>query len=273
MEQLFTAEAIIALVTLTALEIVLGIDNIVFISVFTGRLPPERRAGARRLGLAAAMISRLLLLLTLQWLLKLDTPLFHLPDNPILYDTVENQRARLGISGKDLILFAGGLFLLAKATLEIHHKTEGQESPSGASPDPVRLRKTAAYGAVITQIMLVDIVFSLDSVITAVGMVKQVWIMVTAVIIAVGVMLAFVNVISDFVERHPTIKMLALAFLVLIGVMLVAESLGRHIEKGYIYFAMAFSLGVEFLNLRARRRLSRGHEPPAPAAAAPGGDA
>jgi predicted tellurium resistance membrane protein TerC len=256
-EQLFTVENAVALVTLSALEIVLGIDNIVFISILAGRLPEAQRPAARRVGLAVALVSRLLLLLTLKQILKLDRPLFHIPLNPLLYDTdKEGLHLPLGISGKDLILLGGGLFLIAKATLEIHHKAEGHESAAGQTPDPARFRG-ASFAGVIAQVMVIDIVFSLDSVITAVGMASALWVMITAVCIAVGVMLVFVNVISDFVERHPTIKMLALAFLVLIGVMLVAESLGRHVEKGYIYFAMAFSLGVEMLNIRARKAMER----------------
>ena len=248
-----------ALLTLTALEIVLGIDNIVFISILTGRLPEERRPKARRLGLAVALVSRLALLATLKALSDLTKPWFHLPLNPVLYaEDRDGAHLPLPISGKDLILLAGGLFLIAKATLEIHHKTEGHESPAGATPDPARLN-AVSFAGVIAQVMVIDIVFSLDSVITAVGMARSLWVMATAVVIAVGVMLAFVNRISNFVERHPSIKMLALAFLVLIGVMLVADSLGRHVEKGYIYFAMAFSLGVEMLNIRARRAARKAH--------------
>jgi predicted tellurium resistance membrane protein TerC len=246
-------ENAVALLTLSLLEIVLGIDNIVFISILTSRLPEHQRPLARRVGLAAALISRLALLALLKVMSTLTSPLFHLPLNPILYKEGEGQaHLPLPISGKDLILFFGGLFLIGKATLEIHHKSEGHESPAGETPDPARLRG-ASFAGVIAQVMVIDVVFSLDSVITAVGMARELWVMATAVIIAVAVMLLFVNVISNFVERHPSIKMLALAFLVLIGVMLVADSLGRHIEKGYIYFAMAFSLGVEMLNIRTRK--------------------
>jgi predicted tellurium resistance membrane protein TerC len=256
--ELFSFENAAALLTLSLLEIVLGIDNIVFISILTGRLPEERRAAARRAGLAVALISRLALLATINWMSKLTAPLFHLPDNPILYETAaDGSRQPLPVSGKDLILFFGGLFLIGKATLEIHHKAEGHESAAGETPDPSRLRG-ASFAGVLAQIMVIDVVFSLDSVITAVGMARSLWVMAAAVVIAVGVMLIFVNAVSRFVERHPTIKMLALAFLVLIGVMLVADSLGRHVEKGYIYFAMAFSLGVEMLNIRARKKRGAG---------------
>jgi predicted tellurium resistance membrane protein TerC len=256
-DQLFTIENGVALLTLSALEIVLGIDNIVFISILAGRLPPEKRPAARRLGLAVALISRLALLATLNWLTGLTAPLFHLPVNPFLYKEgppPDEAHLPLPISGKDLILFFGGLFLIAKATIEIHHKAEGHESAAGETPDPDRLKRAgASFVGVLAQVMVIDIVFSLDSVITAVGMARSLWVMSAAVVIAVGVMLIFVNLISNFVERHPSIKMLALAFLVLIGVMLVADSLGRHVEKGYVYFAMAFSLGVEMLNIRSRK--------------------
>lgn len=255
MENVLTIENLVALVTLAALEIVLGIDNIVFISILTGRLPAKDRPRARRLGLVVALVSRLALLATLSWLSTLTRPLFHLPLNTVLYEEAKDgSHLPLPLSGKDLILFFGGLFLIAKATLEIHHKVEGHESAAGQTPDPARLSKAGvSFAGVLAQVMIIDIVFSLDSVITAVGMARALWVMITAVCIAVGVMLVFVNMISNFVERHPSIKMLALAFLVLIGVMLVADGLGRHVEKGYVYFAMAFSLGVEMLNIRSRR--------------------
>jgi predicted tellurium resistance membrane protein TerC len=230
--EIFTAENLIALLTLSLLEIVLGIDNIVFISILTGKLPPEQRNRGRRIGLALAMLMRIGLLFAITWVMRLVDPLF----------SVLGQE----VSGRDLILLGGGLFLIAKATWEIHDKLEGDEH-SQASPRQV------SFGSVIFQIMLLDIVFSLDSVITAVGMAKHIGVMVVAVVVAVGVMLVFANAIGDFVERHPTIKMLALSFLILIGVMLVAEGFGKHIEKGYIYFAMAFSLGVEILNMRLRK--------------------
>ena len=233
MDWITNPESWIALLTLTALEIVLGIDNIVFISILAGKLPEAQRNKARQVGLALAMITRVLLLLSLSWLIGLTAPLF----------TVLKQE----ISGRDLILLAGGLFLLAKSTHEMHDKLEGEESADGT-------RKAAAsFASVIIQILLLDIVFSLDSVITAVGMADELGVMITAVIIAVGVMLIFAGRISDFVDKHPTVKILALSFLLLIGVSLLGEGLEFHIPKGYIYFAMAFSLGVELLNMRLRR--------------------
>jgi len=234
MTELLTAENAIALVTLTAMEVVLGIDNIVFIAILTGRLPEERRARARRIGIAAAVGTRVLLLLGITWVMGLKRTLF----------TVLGT----GFTGQSLILLVGGLFLIAKATYEIHHKVESDH-------DEVRpTGKRVSAGMIVFQIMLLDIVFSLDSVITAVGMVQSIAIMITAVILAAVVMVVFAGPISGFVERHPAIKMLALAFLVLIGVMLVAEGFHREVPKGYIYFAMAFSLGVEMLNIRAGTR-------------------
>ena len=226
-------ETWIALATLTALEIVLGIDNVVFISILAGKLPAEQRARARRVGLALAMFIRIALLLSLAWLVRLTAPLFTVIGNEI--------------SGRDLILILGGLFLLTKSTHEIHQKLEGEEGH-------VSTRTAASFSSVIVQILLLDIVFSLDSVITAVGMVSQIPIMVAAVVIAVVFMLVFSGPIGGFVERHPTVKMLALSFLLLIGVALIAEGFDQHIPKGYIYFAMAFSLAVEMLNLRLRRK-------------------
>jgi predicted tellurium resistance membrane protein TerC len=225
-------EAWIALVTLTALEIVLGIDNIIFISILAGRLPKTQQNRARILGLAVAMLSRIVLLLSIRWVMRLTSPLF----------------AAVGreISGRDLILIAGGLFLLGKATSEIHARLEGEQNHARQSWGGV------TFAGVIVQIMLLDIVFSLDSVITAVGMVDQISIMVIAVIVAVAFMMFFSGLVSDFVHRHPTVKMLALAFLLMIGITLIAEGLGQHIPKGYIYFAMAFSVFVEMLNLRVR---------------------
>jgi predicted tellurium resistance membrane protein TerC len=233
MDWLTNPEIWIALVTLTALEIVLGIDNIIFISILAGKLPLEQQPRARRLGLAAALITRILLLLSLTWIVRLTAPLF----------SVLGQ----SVSGRDLILILGGLFLLAKATHEIHERLEGEEGHAGAV-------STTSFAAVIVQIMLLDIVFSLDSVITAVGMVDELAVMVAAVIIAVGIMLLAAGTISEFVNRHPTVKMLALSFLLLVGVALVAEGFHHHIPKGYIYFAMAFSVFVEMLNLGARRK-------------------
>jgi predicted tellurium resistance membrane protein TerC len=222
----------IALATLTFLEIVLGVDNIIFISILSGKLPPAQQPRARRVGLLGALITRVLLLLSLAWIIKLTAPWF----------TVLGHE----ISGRDLILIAGGLFLLAKSTHEIHEKLEGEEG-HGSS------RVAASFASVVIQIMLLDIVFSLDSVITAVGMVDELWVMVTAVIVAVGIMMLSAETISAFVHRHPTVKMLALSFLLLIGVSLLAEGFDQHIPKGYIYFAMGFSVFVEAINLRMRK--------------------
>ena len=234
METLFTPENGIALLTLAVLEIVLGIDNIVFISILSDKLPENQRARARQLGLAAALVTRILLLLSLSWIIKLETPLFTLP----LLD--------IGISGRDLILLGGGLFLIAKSTHEIHGKLEGKEGSASA-------KVAASFIAIVVQIGLLDIVFSLDSVITAVGMVDEIAIMIAAVIIAIVIMMFASGPISDFVSRHPTVKILALSFLLLIGTALIAEGLHQHIEKGYVYFAMGFSVFVEMLNLRMRK--------------------
>ena len=231
-------EAGIALVTLTALEIVLGIDNIVFIAILSGKLPSEKRNKARQIGLAAAMIMRIVLLLAISWIMGLTGVWFTVPG-------IGDPGA---FSGKDLILLVGGLFLIGKATHEIHGKLEGPDEHGNGA-----IKAAASMASVIAQIMIMDIIFSLDSVITAVGMANQLWVMITAVIIAVAVMMIFARPISDFVERHPTVKMLALSFLLLIGVMLVADAFDQHISKGYIYFAMAFSLFVELLNLRLRK--------------------
>jgi predicted tellurium resistance membrane protein TerC len=235
---LATAEGWIALLTLTVLEIVLGIDNIVFISILAGRLPQHQRERARKLGLSLAMLIRILLLFTITWVMRLTTPLF----------TVTSQE----ISGRDLILILGGLFLIAKSTHEIHDKLEGEEGHGDA-------RVTASFGGVIAQILLLDIVFSLDSVITAVGMAESLLIMVLAVVIAVGVMLMSARAIGEFVDRHPTVKMLALSFLILIGVSLIGEGFDQHIPKGYIYFAMGFSIFVEMINLRVRAKSAPVH--------------
>ncbi len=232
MDLLTDPQAWIAFLTLTALEIVLGIDNVVFISILAGKLPPARQDRARRLGLSLALITRILLLLSLSWLIGLTAPLF----------TVLGEE----ISGRDLILLAGGLFLVGKSTHEMHQKLEGEEGHQSA-------RVRATLTSVIVQILLLDLVFSLDSVITAIGMVNRIPIMVAAIVVSVGIMLVSSGAISRFIERHPTFKMLALAFLLLIGVTLVADGLGQHIPKGYIYFAMAFSVFVEILNLRLRR--------------------
>jgi predicted tellurium resistance membrane protein TerC len=231
---LFTAESWAALLTLTVLEIVLGIDNIVFISILAGKLPAERRKRARTLGLALAMGTRILLLLSLTWIMRLTKPFF----------TIGTQE----ISGRDLIMLLGGVFLLWKSTTEIHERLEGAVEAAREAG-----RKANTMASVLTQIALLDIVFSLDSVITAVGMAKEVAIMIAAIVIAVGIMMWASGPLGDFVERHPTIKMLALSFLLLIGMALVAEGFHQHIPKGYIYFAMGFSVFVEMLNLRARK--------------------
>ena len=232
LELLTDPQAWIALLTLTALELVLGIDNIIFIAILSAKLPLAVQNRARLIGLAIAMVTRVLLLLSITWIMRLTTPLFSLLERDF--------------SGRDLILIAGGLFLLAKSTLEIHEKLEGEEHEHKAA------KGVAKFGAVVFQIVLLDIVFSLDSVITAIGLSNHVAIMITAVVIAVIFMMVFSKSISDFVDKHPTIRMLALSFLLLIGISLVGEGLEFHIPKGYIYFAMAFSVGVEMLNLRIR---------------------
>jgi len=233
MELLFSPEAWLAFVTLAALEIVLGIDNIIFISILVGRLPRAQQAKARFIGLSLAMVMRIALLLSLVWIMRLTAPLFEI--------------FTLAISGRDLILIGGGLFLLAKSTAEIHESLEGAEQNR-------RKPAHARFGMMMLQIAIIDIVFSLDSVITAVGMARDIEVMIAAIIVAVIVMMVAAKPIGEFVERHPTVKMLALAFLILIGVALIADGLDVHIPKGYIYFAMAFSVGVEMLNLRLRRR-------------------
>jgi predicted tellurium resistance membrane protein TerC len=235
MELLTDPQAWIAFATLTALELVLGIDNIIFISILVDKLPAARREFARRLGLFMAMFMRIGLLLLLAWIVGLVSPLF----------TVLGQ----AISGRDLILILGGLFLIWKSTSEIHQSLEGEEAHAAGTVK-------ATFGAVILQIMVVDIVFSLDSIITAVGMVDEVAVMIAAVIASVGLMMLFAGTIGRFVSNHPTIKMLALTFLVVVGVVLVAEGFGHHVPKGYVYFAMAFSVAVEMLNIRMRRRAS-----------------
>ena len=233
MTWLTNPEIWIGLLTLTVLEIVLGIDNIVFLSIVSGKLPPAQQPRARRIGLSLALLLRIGLLASLAWIIRLTAPLF----------TVLGQ----GISGRDLILLAGGLFLIAKSTREIHERLEGDEGHGKA-------RAPATFRSVVGQLILLDLVFSLDSVITAVGMARQLGVMIAAVVIAVGVMMVSANAISDFVHRHPTIKMLALSFLLLIGVSLIADGLGQHLSKGYIYFAMGFSVFVEMLNLKLRTR-------------------
>jgi len=236
MDWLFNLEIWIALITLTALEIVLGIDNIIFITVLAGRLPENERNRGRIIGLALAMITRVLLLLSLTWIMSLTQPLFEVFAHEI--------------SGRDIILLIGGLFLLAKSTHEIHASLEGQE-------EHLEKKKAVSFMGVITQIAILDIVFSLDSVITAVGLVDQVPVMITAIIIAIVVMMVSTKAIGDYVESHPTIKMLALSFLILVGFSLIGEALELHIPKGYIYFAMAFSVAVEMLNLKMRSKRAK----------------
>lgn len=235
MEWLLDPQAWIAFVTLTVLEIVLGIDNVIFIAILAGKLPPEQQGKARTLGLAMAMVTRIALLFSLAWIMRLTAPLVTIP--------ILGQE----ISGRDLILLLGGLFLLAKSTHEIHQKLEGEEGHASA-------RVQASFVSVLIQILLLDIVFSLDSVITAVGMANQLAVMVAAVMVAVIFMMAFAGFISAFVNQHPTVKMLALSFLLLIGTTLIIEGLHAHVPKGYIYFAMAFSVLVEILNIRMRRQ-------------------
>jgi predicted tellurium resistance membrane protein TerC len=240
-----TGDAAIALITLTVLEVVLGIDNIIFISILAGKLPADQQARARNVGLMVAMVSRILLLMSLAWIIRLTAPLFVVLEKEV--------------SGRDLILIVGGMFLIYKATREIHDKLEGEEGHASARVAP-------SFAAVVGQIMVLDVVFSLDSVITAVGMADQLWVMVTAVILAVGIMLLAAASISAFVHEHPTIKVLALSFLLLIGCSLVGEGFDAHVPKGYIYFAMGFSVFVEMINLRvakARKKVDpvKLHEP------------
>jgi len=238
MSWITSAEAWIALLTLTVMEIVLGIDNIVFISILVDKLPEPERPRARFLGLAFAMVTRILLLLCISWVMQLKEPLV----------TVLHH----GISGKDMILILGGLFLLWKSTKEIHHKMEGDEEGAHATG-----AGKAALGAILVQIAILDLVFSLDSVITAVGMVDQIMVMVIAVMIAVGFMMVFAGAVSDFISKHPTVKMLALSFLLLIGTTLIAEGFHVHFQKGYVYFAMAFSVFVEMLNIRMKKKTAK----------------
>lgn len=245
LELLTDPQAWVSLLVLTAMEIVLGIDNIVFITILCGRLPEEKQLGARRMGIAVALISRILLLLSISWVMRLTEPLFHLWRD---------------WSGKDMVLLVGGFFLIYKATVEIHENVNHPEPPdrddvtSGETGDA---EKPISYGKIMAQVMMLDVVFSLDSVITAVGMADHIAVMVVAVLVAVGVMLVFAGPIGDFVQKNATIRVLALAFLVLIGVMLVIEATGQHVNKGYIYSAMGFSLLVEMLNMRRRKQAAR----------------
>jgi len=239
MSALLTTDGLIALLTLTALEIVLGVDNLVFISIISGRLPAAQQPLARRIGLLLALGTRVALLFTLSWLMGLTRPLFRIPFGG-------------EISGRDLILLVGGLFLIAKATFEIYDKVEKVDEGGHGGGGGRR-----GFASVVTQIMVLDIVFSLDSVITAVGMVNNLAIMVTAIVIAMGVMLFAMETVNRFIDAHPSLKILALAFLILIGVVLVADGLGQHVAKGYIYFAMSFSLGVDLLNIRYHGRRGR----------------
>jgi len=233
MDWLSDPQVWISLLTLTGLEIVLGIDNVIFISILAGKLPAEQQPKARQLGLSLALLTRIALLASIAWIAKLTNPLFAVLGH--------------GVSGRDLILIIGGLFLIVKSTMEIHDKLEGEEGHASA-------KVAASFARVIVQIMLLDIVFSLDSVITAVGMAQHLAVMIAAVILAMGVMLLAAGAISDFVNKHPTLKILALSFLLLIGTTLIAEGMGFHIPKGYVYFAMAFSFGVEMLNLKLRKK-------------------
>jgi predicted tellurium resistance membrane protein TerC len=234
MLEILTMKNLVALATLTGLEIVLGIDNIVVITILAERVRPDLQSRARRVGLALAMLLRIGLLISISWVMGLTAPLFALVGHPL--------------SGRDLLLLVGGMFLIGKATFEIHETIEG----AGRVRPPVRLR--ASFAGVIAQILALDLVFSLDSVVTAVGLVDVLWVMISAILVAMGVMIVFIDMVAVLVARHPTIKMLALSFLLLIGVVLMAEGLGRHVDKGYLYFAMGFSLLVEILNLQVRGR-------------------
>ncbi len=235
---LFTPEGLASLVSLAVMEIVLGIDNIIFVAILSQKVAAPRRKRVRRLGIGLALILRVGLLLMLSWIMSLTRPLFHLLGH--------------GLSGRDLVLLGGGLFLMAKATLELHERLE--QAGGGEEREEPASARSAGFGVTLAQILLLDIVFSLDSVITAVGMARAVVIMIAAMMIAVGVMLVFADAISDFIARYPSMKVLALAFLLLIGVLLVADAFGHHIDKGYVYFAMAFALAVELVNMRARKK-------------------
>lgn len=239
MEWLSSPEIWVAFLTLTALEIVLGIDNIIFISILVSRLPKEQQPKARFFGLSLAMGTRILLLLSIAWVMRLTNELFTVFDH--------------GVSGRDLILFFGGLFLLFKSTMEIWHSVEGEAPNESASGGAVK----GGFMSIILQIAVIDIVFSLDSVITAVGLVDNVQVMIAAIVVAVGVMMLSAGTISRFIDKHPTLKILALSFLIVVGTLLVAEAFGAHVPKGYVYFAMAFSLAVEAINIRMRKAMNR----------------
>lgn len=235
------------LLTLTAMEVVLGIDNIVFLSILVAGLPTERRDAARRLGLVLALVARIVLLLGVRWVMSLDKPVFHWSSIGFVPDVwVQNHHVD-SVTGRDLVLLAGGLFLVGKSVKEIHNKAEGEDD----APDTSKKR---SFAGVLAQIVVIDLVFSLDSVISAVGMVDEIWVMVVAMLVAVGFMALFAGKVSAFIDTNPTFKMLALAFLILIGVMLFAEGIGTHIPKGYIYSAMVFALAVEALNMRTRKK-------------------
>jgi predicted tellurium resistance membrane protein TerC len=233
MEHLLTTDGIVSLLTLTFLEIVLGIDNVVFISILSGKLPTEQQGRARTTGLALALVARVLLLLAVDWIIGLKNPLF----------TINN----FSLSFRDLILIAGGLFLIAKSTSEIHAKLEGSEEHQKAS-------RSLTFGGVIVQVIIIDLVFSLDSILTAIGLVENILIIIIAIVISLAVMLVFSKAISNFIQKHPAMKILAISFLIMIGTLLVVEGLHFHIPRGYIYFSMAFALGVEFLNMKIRKK-------------------
>ncbi|MBA4062665.1 MAG: tellurium resistance protein TerC [Isosphaera sp.] len=257
-EKLPLTAILFGLLALTAMEVILGVDNVIFLAIVVGKLPRERQAQARKIGLGAALGTRILLLLTLSWILGLTAPVFTLPTLGFLYDVEARE-----VSWRDIILLAGGLFLIGKSTREMHEKLESAKQERDGEPAATPARP-ATFGWTILSIAVIDIVFSLDSVITAVGMVEEVWVMIVAMTIAMLVMLYFAKQIGDFVDKHPTVKVLALSFLILIGVMLVAEGLGQHMDKGYIYAAMAFAVVVEMINMQLRKPAKRAPEPAGP---------
>jgi predicted tellurium resistance membrane protein TerC len=246
---------IVALLMLTGMEIVLGIDNIVFLSILVGSLPPERQKPARFVGLALALGARMLLLLGIRYVMGLETALFHLSSLGFIPDAWLHSTKVNAVTGRDLVLFGGGVFLITKSVLEIHKKMEAKDDEDG--DEPGKKRAPGSFASAIAQIVVLDLVFSLDSIISALGMVKEVWIMIVAMTIAVAFMAFFAGTVSRFIESHPTFKVLALAFLVLIGIVLIAEGMGTHIHRGYVYVAMAFALVVELLNMRARSRRAK----------------